>query len=118
MAIVIGRAICSLGGSHQRWYAAPVVGLAAAVVLESVAIKLPGRAVTAAVIGVIALAVAAAVLVRNRRAAARAREAARIPPGRSHRVSVQDVVLIGVPLISASLPFIANGRIGIPGVSV
>lgn len=122
MAIVLGRAICSGGGNDQRWHAAPAVGLAALIVLEGAAIKLPGRATAAIVAGALALVVAGVVLVANRRRAERPREgAAPLAPERTRpwiRGWLGDAILIAVPVLGASVPFLATGFIGVPGESV
>jgi hypothetical protein len=104
IAVVLGRAICTGGGrDSRRWYAESAVGLAFLIVLEGATIKLPGRAVTAIVFGALALVVASVLLLRHRRLA---------------RVRWGDVVAGSLALLGASIPFVANGRIGLQGVSV
>ncbi|HWF26632.1 MAG TPA: hypothetical protein VG275_14345 [Solirubrobacteraceae bacterium] len=98
-SVVLGRAICTLCGGPRRWSAAPIVGLAALMIIAFTAIKLPGRAVTAAVVCGVLVLVAAAYL------AARARP--RFPLG--------DVAVGGLALLGASIPFAANGRVGLQG---
>jgi hypothetical protein len=123
IAIVLGRAICSGGGRDQRWHSAPAVGLAALIVLEGAAIKLPGRATSAIVVGGLALVVAGAVLVANRRRAGRPQglRESRAPERtwwRQIRAWLSDAILIAVPVLGASVPFLATGFIGVPGESV
>jgi hypothetical protein len=100
-SIVIGRAICAAGG-ERRWWAAPAVGFGTLIVVEGAAIKLPGRDATAIAAWLVALAIAGGLLVRRRQL----------------RIRWGDVVLAGVSVLGASLPFIANGRVGLPGVSM
>jgi hypothetical protein len=114
MAIVIGRAICSAAARDQRWYAAPAVGFATLIVLEAAVIKLPGGADTAIIIEALAFVGAAAVLVANMRRQARRGEVA----SWRRMVTVEDGVLVIVPVLMASVPFVANGRIGLTGVNV
>jgi hypothetical protein len=101
-SVVLGQAICLVCGGIARWWAAPGVGLASLIVLEGAAIKLPGRAVTAAVLGLLLVATATAVVFRR----------TRLWDAR------RDLVVIAGPLLAASLPFIASGRIGLLGVSL
>jgi hypothetical protein len=98
-SVVLGRAICSLCAGSGRWWAAPVVGLASLIIIASAAIKLPGRAVAAAVVCAVVVLAAAAYLLRRGRP--------RFPLG--------DVVVAGVSLLGASIPFVANGRVGLQG---
>ena len=98
-SVVLGRAICALCGGPERWWAAPLVGFSSLIIIASVAIKLPGRAVTATVVcAAVLVAAAAYLLVRTR---------PRIPWG--------DLVVGGASLLGASIPFVAEGRVGIPG---
>src|SRR5579884_4207137 len=51
----LGRAICLASGVADAW-ASPMVGLAGLIIITGAAIKLPGRAVTADVIGLLVVA--------------------------------------------------------------
>lgn len=102
-SVLLGRAVCVACGGPARWWAAPAVGLASLIVLEGAAIKLPGRAVTADVVGLVVLLGAAAFLLRRRRAF-------RVPWG--------DLAVGGPTVLAASIPFFASGRIGLQGVSL
>lgn len=98
-SVVLGRAICMLCGGRERWWAAPAVGLATLIILASAAIKLPGHAVTAAVIcGAVLLASLAYLLLRGRR-----------------RPPLGDLLVAVASLLGASIPFLANGRVGVLG---
>lgn len=98
-SLVVGRAICVLCGGRQRWWAAPLVGLAALLILSTVAIKLPGRGVTSAVICVAAFLASGVYLLWRVRP--------RLPSGDG---------LAGVlALAAASIPFLADGRVGLLG---
>lgn len=117
---VLGRALCvacarpgglrssrdsphaAAEGVSGRFAAAPMVGLAALIVLEGIVIKGPGRAVTAAVVGVAAVVAAAAYLIWQRSPLARWSDAAVALP----------------PLLAVSIPFLASGRVGLQGVSL
>src|SRR5207237_1772537 len=77
------------------------------IVLADVAIKLPGRAATAAVAVLVSIGGAAAVVaVRHRRG--------RLAAIRGLAVPATTGVLAAV---GAAIPFLANGRVGLPGVS-
>jgi hypothetical protein len=103
LSLLLGGALCSIGREGPRWdWLAPAVGLAAAIVVAWLAIRLPGAGVTAAV--ALALAAAAAV-VRLWRRVAWTRLAAGAPPA------------LLVAALSA-LPFLANDRIGVIGESI
>ncbi len=111
-SIVLGRAICSLcGGAAARWSAAPFVGFAALMALADAAIKLPGRAGTALVVCLLAVVLAAAYLARR---ASRARSSPRGPFVHSF---AGDALIGALGLCAASIPFIAQGRVG-PGAFV
>jgi hypothetical protein len=101
-SVLLGRAICVAAGANQAWWAAPAVGLASLIVLVGAAIKLPGREVTALIVAVVALGVAAGFLVRRR----------------SLPIRGGDLAVAAVSMLAASIPFIASGRVGLPGVSV
>lgn len=99
---VVGQGVLSLSG-WERWsWVAPAVGLATLEVVCLIAIRLPGRDVTAVVIVACLLVGAAATM------------------GRAGMTLIawRPVVVAGLPVAGASLPFLANGRVGLPGVSL
>jgi hypothetical protein len=102
-SLVVGRAVMCLLGRGERSWLEPAVGLAVLLVACSTAIRLPGHIVTAIVVFVLLLA-AALLYLRGR---AWGPEAARI---------ALPAALLA--LLLASIPFIASGHIGIPGVGV
>jgi hypothetical protein len=108
-SVVLGQAICVLCGGWSRWWSAPLVGLASLMIIAFTAIKLPGRAVTSAVVcAVVVLAAAAYLLVRGRP------RLARLPRGQP-RLARADLIASGVTLLGASIPFAANGRVELQG---
>jgi hypothetical protein len=104
-AVLVGDATRTLGLRCRA--AAPAVGLALLIVLADIAIQLPGRAVTAtvAVLGVIAAAAILVVLRRQRDGWGTVRSLA-IPAAAGILAAV-----------GAAIPFLANGTVGLPGVS-
>jgi hypothetical protein len=105
-SLVLGLAVCAVSGADQRWWAAPAVGLAALIVVTGAAIKLPGHAVTAVgAVGVV-LAAGAAILIRRGRR------------GRLLHTRWGDLLVAGASLLGGLLPFIASGRVGLPGVGL
>ena len=88
--------------------AGPAVGLAVLIVVADIALKLPGRATTAAIVGALLLIVAAALVVRDRLHSTAAGFGSLVTPA----------VAGGVAAVGAAVPFIANGRVGLPGVSL
>jgi hypothetical protein len=100
-SVLLGRAVDLLGARCKA--AAPAVGLSLLVLIASIAIKLPGRATTAAVILVLVLIAAGVVVVRR---------------GSPHTVPVVQMRVAAVAALGAAVPFIANGRVGILGVSL
>ena len=100
-SVVLGRAVCVLCGGAGRWWGAPAVGFAGLMILAEATIKLPGKAVTAAVVCGVAVVLAAVFLLSRGRP----------------RFPLQDLVVGVVSLLGASVPFIASGRVG-PGVGV
>ena len=102
LAVLLGRAICTLAGGNETWWGAPAVGMAALIVVAGAAIKLPGRDV-AAIVAVSIVALAAVVYVVWRRVTFLRR----------------GELLIGLlAFVGASIPFIASGRVGLQGVSL
>ena len=100
-AVVLGRALESLGLRCRA--AGPAVGLLALIVIASIAIKLPGRATTAAVVLLVIDLLAAGRLVTRRR---------------SVRVSPASVVTLVLAGCGVAVPFIAAGRVGMLGVGL
>jgi hypothetical protein len=100
-SVVLGRAICVLCGGPGRWWGAPAVGFAALMIIAEATIELPGKGVTAAIVGGVAVVIAAAYLLGRGRP----------------RFPVGGLIVGGLSLLGASVPFIASGRIG-PGVAV
>lgn len=101
-SLIVGEAICGFGGTDRRWWAAPSVGLGTLIVVAGAAIKLPGHDLTAFAALVIVVFAALALVVRR---------------GLWH-VGWPDFATGGIALLIVSLPFIANGRIGVLGVSL
>jgi hypothetical protein len=101
-AIVLGRAICVLSGHDGSTWLAPAVGLAALMVVCEVAVSLPGHGWTAA--AVVLLVSLASVWIGVRRRAGWPDPADLVP------------VAIAV-LVITTVPFLANGRVGVLGIS-
>lgn len=100
-SVVIGQALTLLGLRCRA--AGPAVGLSALIVVAWVAIKLPGRAVTAAVVLLAVVLTAAVVVFRGRR---------------KSRPRIAAVLVVPVAAAGAAIPFLANGRTGLLGVSL
>ncbi len=102
-AVLLGRAVCVLAGNQgSTWLAAPV-GFAALMIVCQVAVKLPGHGLTA--VAAVAVLCAASLWIGHRRRAA-------WPP----LLDALPVALVA--LIYLSLPFLANARVGVLGVSL
>jgi hypothetical protein len=125
-SLLIGQAIRSLCGQRDlSWLAGPI-GLAAILVASGIAIKLPGHgtavAITLAVLSFLSLAVLAwrgrggdPGNVRSMDArTVRSRDAKRSPG--AHPVLA--VASASLAIVAASIPFIANGHVGILGVGL
>lgn len=99
-ALVLGRAVCvRCGHGGDTWLAAPV-GFAALMVICQVAVSLPGHGWTAVVVLLVLLGVA----VWSARGSGR-------PDG-------ADLVPVAAALLAmATVPFLANGRVGVLGIS-
>jgi hypothetical protein len=107
-SLLVGQAILLLCGRREwTWLSGPV-GLAALLVASGLAIKLPGHGTAVAITVGVMLAAAAVVLVVRRGAMDAA-------PGGAITAAVVAGVLA---LLVASVPFIANERIGILGVGL
>lgn len=100
-SVLLGDAVFVIAGAARRSLAAPAVGLAALLIICSIAIKLPGRATTAAVV-VVVLAIASAGWQVKRGNVA---------------VPWRALAIVILPIAFCSLPFLANGRVGILGES-
>jgi hypothetical protein len=100
-SLLLGAAIMAVAGLPRHSAAGPAAGISALLVICGIAVKLPGRAVTAAV--VVGLALVACFLVFGR---------TRAPAG-TFRVGAIAVV-IGAALVAA-IPFAVSGRVGILG---
>jgi hypothetical protein len=104
-SLLVGRAAMLGLGRHRASFLEGAVGLAILILLCTVAIRLPGHATTAVVLFVlITLGSLGFLLVRS-------------------EAILGPAVGVGVPIavvsvVLASLPFIANGHIGIPGVGL
>jgi len=99
---IIGQAALILAGRTRWSWSAAAVGLAALVVLSAIAIRLPGRGVTSAIICTLAFLLAAILVWR--------RSGARWP---------WPAATVAIPsVLGASLPFLANHRVGIPGIGL
>jgi hypothetical protein len=104
-SLLVGRAVLLGLGRHRASFLEGAVGLATLILVSTVAIRLPGHATTAVVLFVLAVLASLAFLI--------ARSEAVLGPA----------VGIGIPValvtvLLASLPFVANGHIGIPGVGL
>ncbi len=112
---LVGHAINLLGARCRA--AAPAVGLSVLVIVAYGALRLPGRATTAVVAVAVVIVAAAALVVIRTRGARRRRE--RREPGdrRAVAVPIATAVTIGLAAFGAAIPFIANGRVGLLGVS-
>ena len=103
VSVIVGRAICAfVGHVGSTWLGAPV-GFAALMIVCQVAIRLPGHGWTA-VVAVVVLCAASVWISARRRATW---------PAVADALPVALVVLIYV-----SVPFLANARVGVLGISL
>src|SRR3954470_7331939 len=100
-SLLLGAAIMAIAGLPRHFAAGPATGISARLVICGIAIKLPGHAVTAAVVTGVALIVCFLVFGRTR-----------IPAG-TFRIGAI-VAVIGAALVVA-IPFATSGRVGILG---
>ena len=101
-SILAGAGLAVLAGRERPRGHDCAVGLAALLVVASLLVKLPGDGVTAAVLVLLVLLGAALLLRRQGRP--------RVP---------REAVVLGLLLaLALSLPFLASGRVGLPGVSL
>jgi hypothetical protein len=99
---IIGQATFVLAGRTRWSWSAAALGLAALVVLSAIAIRLPGHGVTAVVVCAVVLLLSIAVVFR--------RVGAHWP--------FRAAIVVALPVLGASLPFLANGRVGVLGVGL
>ena len=107
-SLVVGQAILFLCGRRDRTWLSGPVGLAALLVASGLAIKLPGHGTAVAVTVGVMLAAAAVLLVVRRGSMG----------GAPRGLAIGAVVAGALALLVASIPFIANQRIGILGVGL
>src|SRR4051794_4249341 len=100
-SLLLGAAIMAIAGLPRHSAAGPATGISALLVICGIAVKLPGHAVTAAVVIGIALVACLFVFGTTRQ------------PAGAFRVGAI-VVVIGAALVAA-IPFAASGRVGILG---
>ena len=107
-SLVVGQAILLLCGRRElTWLSAPV-GLAALLVVSGLAIKLPGHGTAVAIVAGVLVAACAAALVLARPRLER--------PGMPGLALAPAAGVLA--LLAASIPFIANERVGILGVGL
>jgi hypothetical protein len=107
-SLVVGQAVLLLCGRREvTWLAGPV-GLAALLVASGLAIKLPGHGTTVATVDGVLVVVSGAVLAARRPSGLRPAAPALVPA----------LIAAALALLAASIPFIANERVGILGVGL
>jgi hypothetical protein len=107
-SLVVGQAILLLCGRRELTWLSGPVGLAALLVVSGLAIKLPGHGTAVAIVAGVLVAGCAAALLLARPRLAR--------PG-SHGLALA-LATGALALLAASIPFIANERVGILGVGL
>src|SRR5215211_2863114 len=100
-SLLLGAAVMAIAGLPRHSAAVPATGLSALLVICGVAVKLPGHAVTAAVVTGVALVACLVILGRGGE-----------PTGRVRAGAI--VALLGAAL-AAAIPFMTSGRVGILG---
>ncbi|HLH65512.1 MAG TPA: hypothetical protein VKV27_07400 [Solirubrobacteraceae bacterium] len=101
-AVVVGHALClALAGRRSR-AAAPAIGLAALIVVSEAAIELPGGPVAAVTAAALAVALSTGFLLWRR----------------SAPIGAGQLIAAALALCASAIPFVANGRVGLPGVSL
>jgi hypothetical protein len=105
-SLVVGQAALMLCGRRELTWLSGPVGLAALLVASGIAIKLPGHGTAVAVVGGALIAGSAAVVVLRR--------------GSIERLDAWAgaMAAAAIALVAASIPFIANERVGILGVGL
>ena len=127
-SLLVGQAILSLCGRRELTWLAGPVGLAALLVASGLAIKLPGHGTTVGITLSILIAFSLAGVAMRRRAPGAGAEDMRSgtarkvrctdaerPPGAHPALAAAAAILA---LLVASIPFIANQRVGILGVGL
>ncbi|MFL5906159.1 MAG: hypothetical protein ACJ75Z_01005 [Solirubrobacterales bacterium] len=104
-SLLVGRALLLLLGRRTATFLEGAVGIAFLMVVESVAIRLPGHEKTSAVIGSVLVIASVIFLVLRRESIF----------GPAFFIALPVALLA---LLIASFPFIASGHIGIPGVGL
>ena len=107
-SLVVGQAILLLCGRREATWLAGPVGLAALLVSSGLAIKLPGHGMTVAIVAGVLVVASGAALVLGRTSLRRP----------AHSVLAVGLVAAALALLAASIPFIANQRVGILGVGL
>jgi hypothetical protein len=105
-SLLLGRAVLDLLGWPRPAWLAGATGFAALVVVAPFAIRLPGRALTAAILIGILCALAALWLLRRPRPAGGGLD---WPPA---------IAVVAIALALATLPFVVNERIGVLGEGI
>ena len=100
-SLLLGSAIMAIAGLPRHSAAGPATGISALLVICGIAIKLPGHAVTAAVVVGLALIACFFVFARTRS-----------PAG---AVRIGAIVVVVSAALVAAIPFATSGRIGILG---
>ena len=100
-SLLLGAAIMAIAGLPRHSAAGPATGISALLVICGIAVKLPGHAVTAAVVTGLALIGCFVVFGR-----------ARVPAGTLRVGAI--VVVVGAAVVAA-IPFATSGRVGILG---
>ena len=99
MSVAAGQGLAALAGARGWWWPGPATGFAALMAVAALAVRVPGGATLAAV-AVAAVAAVGAVALRHRR-----------PPAPAWGAAA------GALAVTA-LPFLAQERVGLPGVSL
>ena len=99
-SLLLGAAVMAIAGLPRHSAGVPATGLSALLVICGVAVKLPGHAVTAAIVAGVCLIACFVVFGRGQ------------PNGAFRTGAV--VALLGAALVAA-IPFMASGRVGILG---
>ncbi len=107
-SLVVGQATLWLCGRRELTWLSGPVGLAALLVASGLAIKLPGHGTAVAIVAAVLIAASIVTLVPLRQATPRTR------PG----MPALALASAALAVIAASIPFIANQRIGILGVGL
>jgi hypothetical protein len=100
-SLLLGAAIMAIAGLPRHSASVPATGISALLVICGIAVKLPGRAVTAA--AVVGVALVACVVVFDR---------SRVPAG---AIRVGAIVVVICAALVAAIPFATSGRVGILG---